>query len=263
MVELTVRRYAEALLEQAEQLVGLLDGADLSRRVPTCPDWDVRRLVEHIGQAHRHGARMVETRAEGPPDYSGAPRPTLPDDPAERARWLREGAARVVDAVRSAGPDEPVWNFSGGDPRAAFWLRRMCHETAVHRADAAIALDAPYEVAPDVAADAISEWLSLVTSPGLVAFRPEQAAALRGSGETLHLHATDSPSLGEAGEWLIRRGPEAVTWEHGHQKGDVAVRGLAKDLLQVILGRIGPGDERLQVFGDPALLDHWVAHATF
>lgn len=63
----------------------------------------------------------------------------------------------------------------------------------------------------------VSEWMTLITSPGAAAYRPELARELRGDGQLLHLHATDEPSLGE---WLIRRGPDAVTWEHGHQKGD-------------------------------------------
>lgn len=54
-----------------------------------------------------------------------------------------------------------------------------------------------------------------------------------------------------------------MTWEHGHQKGDVAVRGLAVDLLLVLLGRIPLDDERVQVLGDAALFEHWVLHVTF
>jgi hypothetical protein len=45
-------------------------------------------------------------------------------------------------------------------PRAAAWrTRRRLHETTVHRADAAIAVGAPYELRAELAADGISEWL--------------------------------------------------------------------------------------------------------
>ena len=50
---------------------------------------------------------------------------------------------------------------------------------------------------------------------------------------------------------------------HGHQKGDVAVRGLAVDLLLALLGRIPVNDERVEVVGDTALFEHWVRHVTF
>ncbi|CAM5743868.1 maleylpyruvate isomerase family mycothiol-dependent enzyme [Streptomyces hirsutus] len=38
----------------------------------------------------------------------------------------------------------------------------MTHEMTVHRADVTLAAGLPYEVAPDVAADAIDEWLEIV-----------------------------------------------------------------------------------------------------
>ncbi|MEX2031704.1 MAG: hypothetical protein WEA81_02445, partial [Dehalococcoidia bacterium] len=46
-----------------------------------------------------------------------------------------------------------------------------------------------------------------------------------------------------------------------HAKGDVAARGTASDLLAWQLGR-GPLD-RLEVFGDEALLARWREIATF
>jgi uncharacterized protein (TIGR03083 family) len=260
--ELAPDRYAEALRDQTARLVELVRDTDLSRWVPSCPEWDVRRLVEHVGQAHRLGAELVERRASGPPEQRNTEQ--LPEEPVARDQWLIDGADRLIKAVQDAGPDCPVWNFNyATQQRALFWLRRMTHETAVHRADAALTLDAPFELEPELASDAVSEWLMLASSPGAAAARPEVAAAMRGTGETLHLHATDEPSLGEAGEWLIRRDPSEVSWEHGHQKGDVAVRGRAVDLLLALLGRIPPDDERLTVFGDAELFQHWVRHVHF
>ncbi|GAA1754919.1 hypothetical protein GCM10009834_10240 [Streptomonospora arabica] len=165
--------------------------------------------------------------------------------------------------MEDAGADVPVWNFSGRRRQAGFWLRRMVHETSVHRADVAMTVGEPYEVAPDVAADGISEWLDLVTGPGAAEARPEAAEALRGQGQKLHLHATDPRGLGQAGEWMIHREPDGVTWHHGHQKADTALRGPAADLLLAFLGRIPWTDERIEVLGDTSLLDHWPRHATF
>ena len=53
---------------------------------------------------------IVATRATEPvriADSQGRPKP---DDPAELSGWLREGAAELVDAVRSAGPATVVWS---------------------------------------------------------------------------------------------------------------------------------------------------------
>lgn len=248
--------FASELTDQTAQFADLVDGADLDRPVPSCPEWRLGTLVEHVGQGHRFGAERVRARLGGPLRRVDATPVPLPGDPAQHRDWLLAGAENLVGAVREAGA-EPVWNFAFGEGDATFWLRRMAHETALHRWDAALALHAEFELAPEVAADALSEWLTLLTSPGAAQGRPEMAEALRGTGQTIHLHATDQPGLGEAGEWLLTRGPDQVSWRHGHAKGDVAARGLAVDLLLLMVNRIRPADPRTQAFGDAELLEHW------
>ena len=156
------RCYAE-IEASTETLAGLVDGADLTIPVPTCPDWTLRQLATHVGRAHRWAAEIAATRSAEFIPFRQVPDGRLPDDPAEQAPWLRAGAARVIAAVREAGSD-PVWAFSGLRP-ACFWARRMAHETAVHRADAQIATGYQAEFAPDLAADAIDEWLGFLSVP--------------------------------------------------------------------------------------------------
>lgn len=256
-------RLADALVDQTNRVLILARGADLDRQVPTCPDWDLRALLGHIGQGHRFGADVVRRHVTGPDELIAPTSIAVPEEVTELEDWLAAGARELVATVGSVGAERPVWNFSGRCQQAGFWLRRMVHETAVHRGDFALTIDESYELDDELAADGISEWLMLVTGPGAAAARPEAAAQLRGHGQLLHLHATDSPSLGTAGEWLIRRGSEVVSWEHGHQKADVAIRGLAGDLLLALLGRIPLTDERLEVLGDATLFEHWLRHVTF
>ena len=45
---------------------------------------------------------------------------------------------------------------------SAFYARLFTHETAIHRADAAIALGVEYLLDADVAVDALDEWMELV-----------------------------------------------------------------------------------------------------
>ena len=71
-----------------------------------------------------------------------------------------------------------------------------------------------------------------------------------GNGETFHFHRTDGD-----GEWLVRLTPAGPEIEHAHAKGDLAVRGGASDLLLVLRNR--GGLDRVEVFGDAALLDRW------
>jgi uncharacterized protein (TIGR03083 family) len=250
------RCYAE-IEASTETLAGLVDGADLTRPVPTCPDWTLRQLATHVGRAHRWAAEIASTRSPEFIPFRQVPDGKLPDDPAQHAPWLRAGAAQIIEAVRAAGSD-PVWTFDGLRP-AGFWGRRMAHETAVHRADAEIATGLAVSFEPDIAADAIDEWLGFMS--GLGADGDPRAGALP-DGAVLHVHATDE-GLDGAGEWLVRRDGSQVTVQSGHGKGDVALRGPAGRLLLVLLRRVPPDDPEVQVLGDPALLAGWLAATPF
>jgi hypothetical protein len=83
---------------------------------------------------------------------------------------------------------------------------------------------------------------------------------LRGSGRTLHFKATD-PGLGAAGEWLARRTPSGVEWEHGHGRGDAVLRGRALDLLLVLSRRAPLDGSQVQALGDRQLPAHWLEHS--
>jgi uncharacterized protein (TIGR03083 family) len=245
------RWYAE-IEASTDTLATLVDGADLTRTVPTCPDWTLRQLATHVGRAHRWAAEIVATRSTQGIPFREAPDGRIPDDPAQHAPWLRAGAARVVEVVREAGSDL-VWAFEGLHP-ASFWGRRMAHETAVHRADAELAAGRDAGIEPDIAADGIDEWLDMIVGDQRLEGLPD--------GGVLHVHATDG-ELGEAGEWLVRREGPMLIVERGHGKGDVALRGPAGRLQLVLLRRVPPDDPQVQVLGDAGLLARWLAHTPF
>jgi uncharacterized protein (TIGR03083 family) len=259
MAALRYDRYLDALTAQSELLAAVLAGADTQQRVVTCPGWTLRQLVEHVGQGHRGVTTLITKRASAPPPAGQLP-PPAPEQPQALSVWLREGAAQLVDALREAGPHTTIWSWTD-DHSTGFWARRMAHETAVHRADAELTLHRAFTLDADLAADAISEWLGLLSLPQAVEYRPE-LAALRGDGQILHVHSTD-PGLGEAGEWIVRRTPSGPVWEHGHARGDVAVRGTAVDLLLVLMRRVAPAQAPITVHGDASLLDHWLEHTRF
>ena len=192
--------------------------------------------------------------------FRDTPDRDLPDGAEAREAWLLAGASRLVEAVREAGPSLPVWSWAG-EQTAGFWVRRMAHETVMHRADAEITAGRTVQIAADMAADGISEWLEIIP----YALDDADLAALAdlpGHGESLHFHATDD-GLGEAGEWLVRLTPSGVVWQPGHGKGDGAVRAAAAELLLLLLRRIPSDDPRIEVLGNPKLLDHWLEHTRF
>jgi uncharacterized protein (TIGR03083 family) len=260
MARLGYERYYRELEAEAALFVEVTRGADPAMRVPTCPEWTLPTLIEHLGRAHRWAATIVSRRAQSLVRFRDTPDRDLPHGAAERAAWVLAGASRLVAAVRDAGPSLPVWSWAA-EQTAGFWVRRMAHETVVHRADAELAVGRPVQIAADMAADGISEWLEIIPC----ALDDADLAALAdlpGHGESLHFHATDD-GLGEAGEWLVRLTPSGVVWQPGHGKGDAAVRAAAADLFLLLLRRIPPDDPRIEVLGDPRLVGHWLEHTRF
>ena len=169
------------------------------------------------------------------------PRPPGGDDLAPS---FEQGAADLVALLETMDTslDWPTW---AGTQPGSFFSRRMAQEITVHRWDAVGgAIDA------ELAVDGITELLALF-APRLPTER------FGGTAGTLHLHATDVE-----GEWLVHLGPNAVTFELGHAKGDVAVRGGAGDLLLWAWNRV-PVDERFEVFGDAGLLEAWRTTVVF
>jgi uncharacterized protein (TIGR03083 family) len=252
-LDVDVDRLVSGLWEVTDAFVDTVAGLAPDGAVPTCPEWRVRDLVGHIGQAHRWTAGLLRNRAATPPPD---PRDAEPGRPEEWVGWLRGGAAELVDAVTETGPDTPVWTFVGEMP-ARFWLRRMLADTAVHLADAAIAAGREFSLTPDLAAETISEGLWLIASAGAANLKPE-LGELRGEGQTLQLR----PAEVEPG-WLITRGPEGVRWERRTADADVVVAAPVRDLLLAFSRRITPDDSRLTITGDRALFGHWWAHTAF
>ncbi len=249
--------YAATLVADTDRLAALLAGADPSVPVPTCPGWDLSQLLKHLGRGHRWAAQMVASGATEPLNPREVVGGKPPDGgPEVVAEWLRDSVTELLDAVTSVGADAPVWTFTGPKP-SVWWVRRRLHEATVHRGDAAIALGRPFDIAPDVAADGVSEWLDLLAARPAGDDEPPLP-----DGATLHLHATDE-SLGAAGEWLIRSDAGRVVWEHGHGKGAAAVRGPAADLLLGTLRRLPADTDRLEVLGDRDIWTTWLARTGF
>ncbi|MFJ6072916.1 maleylpyruvate isomerase N-terminal domain-containing protein [Streptomyces sp. NPDC093065] len=258
-------RYCDEIVRQVGRLGAVVaSGADLSATVPTCPDWSLEDLVRHVGRALRWTGLIVATRAEEdvPVDRApGARGPATTGDAAALDAWLAESGEVVVGALREAGPRARAWSWAGTDT-AGFWARRMTHELVVHGADAALAAGLPLQpVAPEVAADAVDEWLDIVrfvqrALPGAA------ANELRAPGSSIHLHATDAPA-GLNAEWLVELPDEGIAWRRGHEKATVALRGPLTDVLMSFYGRLPLDAPGLEVLGDRKPLELWLEKATF
>jgi uncharacterized protein (TIGR03083 family) len=249
--------YVAALREQNRAFGDVIRNGDPSTPVPTCPDWTLQQLFRHVGRGDRWAAQIVIDRADHFLDPRTVEGGKPPPDPDDAIAWLHAGVRRLIDAVEQTGEETPVWTFLG--PRTAnWWIRRRLHEATVHRADAALALGLDHTLAPELAADGITEWLELVA----IRAGTDGAPLPLADGDTVHLHATD-PGLGDAGEWTIRTDAGRIVWFHDHDKGTVALRGAAVDLLLATLRRVSITDTGIAVFGDPTVWQNWLDHTPF
>ncbi|GAA0492181.1 maleylpyruvate isomerase family mycothiol-dependent enzyme [Streptomyces olivaceiscleroticus] len=261
MTRMTFDRHCGEIVAQTDLLRSHIQGADLSVPVPSCPGWTVNQLLRHLGGAQRWAAETVRGRVTEPlpeghfRDLS----PYVGEDPATLDGWLAEGAGELADALREAGPDAELWTPVPGE-RTAFYARRFAHETALHRADAALALGVPYDLDEEVALDAVDEWLSLGSLPMMFDHHPELRELL-GPGRTLHFHATDTAP--EAAEWVVDLTGDGITWRRAHEKAAVAVRGPLVELLLTLYRRRSPHDGTVEVIGDAKLLDFWQERVAF
>jgi uncharacterized protein (TIGR03083 family) len=134
----------------------------------------------------------------------------------------------------------------------------MAQETTVHRWDAERTVGDVYEIPIAVAADGIDEFLQW--------FAPKNRST--SIGGTAHIHCTDTDhalSTGSDdvrainGEWMIHRlDADGIEFEHAHAKGDVAIRGRARDILLWLWGREGGPVEFL---GDETVAQRLVSGA--
>ena len=247
--------YLSAVAEQTATFAEWVEGRDPATPVPTCPEWNLADLVDHVGATQRMVAMLVGERLADPTTAfeRQAAAPTSSD---EWGTWMTEGLALARDAFSDVDDLTPVWDPSGAAAGVPFWSRRLFGEACVHRADAAAALELPYELPPEHAVEALQDWLETMTSRGYWEAKPDFAAAMTGDGQTLHFHATDADA-----DWLARRDPDRVSLDRSAATdADVTVSGPATDLLLAICRRRPLSDSSLDVAGDAALFNHWVGH---
>lgn len=133
---------------------------DLDTPVPACPSWRVRDLVSHVGSVHRMFRRVAdEGWMRRPPRLEVDDRPPVEDDAV--AAWSRHETRALLTALERLDPTSPRWNFTDGPQVGAFVIRRMLHETTVHRWDLQTAYALPAPLPRDVAIDGVHEFLEV------------------------------------------------------------------------------------------------------
>ncbi|MDQ4143671.1 MAG: maleylpyruvate isomerase family mycothiol-dependent enzyme [Actinomycetota bacterium] len=225
-------RYNGELLGRAAEN----DLEELGTPIPSCPGWNMGKLLVHMGQHHRWVADSLRKKG-AMPDTPGKPglRGALLLD------WFRQGWAELADLLEGMDDSEPAWSWSR-EQTVGFWRRRTSLETLVHRWDAENALGPTNRFNVELAADCADEVLFVML--------PEagQQAIYRGPSGSACLSCRDHPSAwtlvmhdGEAPK--IQRGPPDVA--------DVTVSADAEGMALLLWGRGGEGD--LDIAGDDQL----------
>ena len=225
-----VRSEGEAIVSASRQ------GVDVP--VPTCGDWTVADLCRHVGRVYAYAAHIVAERLTSASDV----RPD-PADGADPVAWVEETLDDLVAALSGCDADTPMWNWSPEPHVAAFWARRMAHESAVHRFDAQRAHGIAQPVDADLAADGLDEFTD-VLAPRVV---DRDQLELRPATYVLD-------SL-EDGAWRIAFEPHTVRRADADIPADVTVRGTTSALLLAAYNRV-PWTS-LEVDGDTSALDDW------
>jgi uncharacterized protein (TIGR03083 family) len=242
---LTLDDHLAALERSGAALRAAAAAAGLEAKVPTCPAWDVTKLVLHQGMVHRWAAANLR----GERDHDTAASQAEGRAAASMLDWYSRGLAALVDTARATADDAEAMVFlRDAPPPRRFWARRQAHETTIHGVDAVAAVcrrwptAADVEVDPALAADGIDELLM-----GFIT---------RGKGK---LHAAEpytvlvrASDTGHAWTLRISDGP-IVTSPGATGRPDAVLSGTA---VQLYLSLWNRADE-LTVDGRPELVDQW------
>ncbi|MEV4491459.1 maleylpyruvate isomerase family mycothiol-dependent enzyme [Micromonospora coxensis] len=213
--------------------------------VLSCPGWTVADLTLHLASIY-HWVHSFAGSGEAvqPARRDDA---ELPTGVTPLQLW-QHGYDQLMTLFDGLDPEAPAWNWAPQPKKAAFWLRRMAHETAVHRWDAQLAIAAGGPIEAKLAADGVGEVLDTWLPAG------RRAAQGQWHG-VVQLTATDV-----AQEWYLRlRGDgvalldTATVFGHEDHHARAQVTGTASDLLLALWGRVS--FDTLGVTGDRTLLE--------
>ncbi|MFC4610437.1 maleylpyruvate isomerase family mycothiol-dependent enzyme [Streptomyces maoxianensis] len=212
---------------------------DLDVRVPSCPDWSLRDLVEHLTEVQRFwAAAVVAGPSEKPPTVAPA------DDTLSAGLLVSSAAAtqELIAALRVAGPTAGCWTWWGDSDvptTSGAVARHQVQEAAVHAFDAQLATGTPQLVPAGVALDGIAEFIGV--SHGTAGPWPHEPARIG-------LHATEGES------WLLDLATSGSHVIDGQHETDADLHGSASDLLLALHGRL-PLDN-LRSEGERATLEN-------
>lgn len=216
---------------------------DLDAQVPTCPEWTLFDLVQHVGVGRRKSAAIIAAGpADALPDKSiWENSPAAPRETEAMLAWLAAATQALLDALREAGPDRGCWTWWGASqsPQTSGAVaRHQLQEIAVHTYDAQLTVGAPQPLPEDVALDGVAEYMytaAATTSPW-----PHKPVVV-------DFHTTEGPSC-----WRYTLSADGARTTFltaaDEDLADASAKGTASDMVLAFYDRV-PLDS-LQLQGD-------------
>ncbi|HZU55577.1 MAG TPA: maleylpyruvate isomerase family mycothiol-dependent enzyme [Actinocrinis sp.] len=241
-------RLHECLREDFRLLRAAVERSDAKARVPSCPDWTVADLAEHVAKVYMHKAECIRLGAF-PDEW---PR-EIPTDPVAA---LDENFAELENQFAAHSPGDHAATWHEPDQTVGFWIRRMAQETVIHRIDAELGAGTAVTPVPDdLALDGIDEHLKLFLGYGSIAWADEIGELLSAPDERPILVHTDNGA-----SWTVSAHPTGITaadFEDGEAAGPadfaLTVSGSPEAVLRWLWNRSQDGPQA-SVCGDPLLL---------
>ncbi len=189
---------------------------------------------------------MAAGEADGPPSEE-AVGDTEPH--GDLMSWSAAATSKLIGALTEAGPDRMCWTWwesSGAPMTAGAVARHQVQEAGVHAFDAQQAAGRLQPLPPMVAADGVSEYITV---------------ELPTNGPWPYEPATVILETGPGGTWLLDLGPHGVRVLQGHDHGDVkpsaTVTADPSDMVLAFYRRDLPG--QLHIEGDRDLVPELIA----
>ena len=216
--------------------------------MPTCPEWDVTGLCDHLARVYQGRAHTIEHGEFKDRDtFVSRPDGT---DPIEFVRSWSD----TLDLAFSAKPDDAATvTFMPDASTVHFWRRRMALETVVHRTDAELAVGDATPMDDELSADGVDELLWFGSHP--------ENDEPDGNDAATFVAVTDGTRA-----WRVELTTTALAADAGTSTPHATVRGSAPALLLALSGRdlegIGAGRFGVRVptiDGDPAAYERLLA----
>jgi uncharacterized protein (TIGR03083 family) len=214
--------------------------------VPTCPGWTVVDLTRHVGEVYLHKTLAMRDGTE--------PRPWPLKELADEAplALLDRAYAGLMLEFAAHKPEDRAGSWYTPDQTVGFWMRRMAHETVIHRIDAELSTGQPVGPVPaDLAVDGVDELLKVFLEFSVANWGDRFSDILtRSRGWTYTLRT-------EAAAWWVRTRAGMLAVGDGEADAvDVVVRGPPMELLRWVWNREHAGEaSHVTVEGTPEAVD--------